>query len=451
MYLFACAATLVLTFAALGLASAVQSNLPDGKMPTRGRTAAPEVPLPTVLLWVLRAGSVGALALTVVAGLIGTASPAANINMTLFWVIFLLCFLYLTALIGDVYELINPWKAILLCGEALGFRLPRARYAYPSWLSYWPAFVFYLVLIWFELLVLPRPFLLSEVLIGYSLLTFLGVWLFGQAAWFRHGEVFSVLFRLIGLLAPLTHKLTPDGQSWRVRLRIPLAGTLEERPEHISLVLVVLFMLSSTTYDGLRDTTLWVGLYWTNLLALFQPLWGTDMAKAQAILAPGYTVYKNLGLPLSPFFYLAIYLLVMGVIKVATGSSKSVWEFAREFAFSLIPIAFVYHVAHYYTALLTVQPVIPYLVSDPFGFGWNLLGLPRPSEPPPLDMALVWHTELALILAGHVASVYLGHLSASQVFSSRWQARVSEVPLLVLMVAYTFFGLFVLSLPLAIH
>ena len=66
-------------------------------------------------------------------------------------------------------------------------------------------------------------------------------------------------------------------------------------------------------------------------------------------------------------------------------------------------------------------------------------------------MALVWHTELALILAGHVASVYLGHLSASRVFSSRWQAWVSEVPLLVLMVAYTFFGLFVLSLPLAIH
>ena len=44
--------------------------------------------------------------------------------------------------------------------------------------------------------------------------------------------------------------------------------------------------------------------------------------------------------------------------------------------------------AHNWTLVLTVIPVVPFLLTDPFGIGWNLLGLPRMSaEPGPLRWA----------------------------------------------------------------
>jgi len=65
-------------------------------------------------------------------------------------------------------------------------------------------------------------------------------------------------------------------------------------------------------------------------------------------------------------------------------------------------------------------------------------------------MAVIWHTQVGLILAGHVISVYLAHAIALRVFPTRRQVIVSQLPLLLLMLAYTAAGLYILSLPLAI-
>ena len=67
-------------------------------------------------------------------------------------------------------------------------------------------------------------------------------------------------------------------------------------------------------------------------------------------------------------------------------------------------------------------------------------------------MGQVWHVEVALILAGHVASVYLAHRVAARIFADKARrCGCSELPMLVLMMGYTFIGLAVLSLPLALH
>jgi hypothetical protein len=168
-------------------------------------------------------------------------------------------------------------------------------------------------------------------------------------------------------------------------------------------------------------------------------------------LSRAYEVYQRGGLLLSPFLYVAVYQAVMAATRFATNGALSIKTLALNFAFSVIPIAVVYNFAHYYTVLLNIVTPLPYIVSDPFGRGWNLLGLTQTTEQPPLDMGGIWNTEVAVILAGHLASVYVAHVIAVQVFPSQHIALRSEIPLLFLMVAYTFFGLFVLSLPLAIH
>jgi len=452
LYLYGCAATVAVTFSAVTYFAGAPTLRPTHRridLCVSGRLAAITA---RYGLRILRAGAVGCLALTVLAGLIGTASPLANINMTLFWIVFLLGFTYLTALIGNLYDFINPWKVITGWAEAGGLNLSTARFTYPEWLGYYPAFLFYIALIWIELFLLPKPLTLSLVLLSYSLLTFSGAWLFGSKAWFGRAELFSVLFGVISTLAPVKYAPGSDGRTWRVRFRWPFAGALEEKPEHISLVLFVLFMLSSTTYDGLHDTVFWVGLFWKNLMALLHPLWGSDMAKAQTMLMTWYLVYQRAGLVLSPFLYFSVYIIMIAAAKFMTKTTASVRELALQFAFSIIPIALVYNVTHYYTLLLAQGRILPYLATDPLGFGWNLLGIkPDFTEAPPLDMGMIWHTEVALILLGHIVSICLAHATALHVFSSRRQSVISQVPMLCLMIGYTMIGLWVLSLPLALH
>lgn len=64
--------------------------------------------------------------------------------------------------------------------------------------------------------------------------------------------------------------------------------------------------------------------------------------------------------------------------------------------------------------------------------------------------AVVWHAEVALILIGHLVSVYLAHRVALCLFPTRREAMVSQIPMLLLMVTYTIIGLWVISLPFAL-
>ena len=71
-------------------------------------------------------------------------------------------------------------------------------------------------------------------------------------------------------------------------------------------------------------------------------------------------------------------------------------------------------------------------------------------DPFVVDVNVIWHTQVTLILLGHIASVYLAHIEALQRFPSARRAALSQLPILALMVLFTAFGLWILSLPLSI-
>jgi hypothetical protein len=103
-----------------------------------------------------------------------------------------------------------------------------------------------------------------------------------------------------------------DRASWTVRLRNPFSGALNQRAHHVSLVVFVLFMLSSTTYDSLHDTSLFMSLFWSNSQRLLRLLWGTDATEAQDMLMGWYLFYRQAGLLMIPFVYFGIRLDVVG-------------------------------------------------------------------------------------------------------------------------------------------
>src|SRR5262249_25072856 len=159
--------------------------------------------------------------------------------------------------------------------------------------------------------------------------TWTGVYVFGPDVWFHQCDVFSVFFRLVSALAPIEYMRSPEG-SWSFRFRQPFAGALESPPEvAISLVLFVLFMLASTTYDAFHQTVLWASWFWRPMLRLSEPLWGDDLGKAQRLLETWFVVYQRLGLLLSPFIYLALYLLCLAWARAVTGTTVGLRRLAR--------------------------------------------------------------------------------------------------------------------------
>ena len=78
--------------------------------------------------------------------------------------------------------------------------------------------------------------------------------------------------------------------------------------------------------------------------------------------------------------------------------------------------------AHYLVFLLIQGQYIIPLISDPFGYGWNLFGTAGYR----VDIAIVgarfaWYAAVTAIVVGHIAAVYLAHVKAIETFGYRYQ------------------------------
>ena len=67
--------------------------------------------------------------LTILAGFIGTDNPYRNIAPTLVWIIWWVGFAYVSAFVGDLWALINPWRTMFDAAAGCPRRVrPQARY-----------------------------------------------------------------------------------------------------------------------------------------------------------------------------------------------------------------------------------------------------------------------------------------------------------------------------------
>jgi len=160
---------------------------------------------------------------------------------------------------------------------------------------------------------------------------------------------------------------------------------------------------------------------------------------------------KSAGLIAFWLIFLCAFLGISAVMSAVAGGHRKPLAVARSFALTLVPIAIGYHVAHYLVYLLIQGQYIIPLASDPFGYGWNLLGTAGYR----VDIGLAgarftWYLALAAIVLGHVAAVYLAHLRASTVFEGRRAVLRTQIPLTALMVVYTFVGLSITAEPIVV-
>lgn len=432
LYLYGGAAAIILSFLIIGVFVTQKSSSIKPRIKNLSTLGFFKTLTSQGVTKTLKGISVFLFLLTIVSGFIGTQESVYNFNMTWFWIIFLLGTTYLSAIIGNIYSLLNPWKILVEALENwLGFEF-KGILKYPHWLSYYPAFFFYFFLIFTELIIKVTPLKLSFELLLYTLINFGLSYLFGKELWLKYCEFFNVFFSLLSKVSPFKK----EGD--KIILRTPFVGLIQEKAENLSLVLFILFMLSSTAFDGFHSTTTWIKWEYDTVGRLENSLGSL-----------GYPFIETLALLLSPLLFFALYFLLVALMKVLVKTQKSLKDLLLDFAYTLIPIALVYNIAHYYTLLVIQGQSLFSLISDPFGFGWNLFGTinftPNISF---IDANFIWHSQVAFILGGHILAVYLAHFVALDTFPTRWKAVLSQFPMLILMVMYTMAGLWILSQPL---
>jgi hypothetical protein len=89
------------------------------------------------------------------------------------------------------------------------------------------------------------------------------------------------------------------------------------------------------------------------------------------------------------------------------------------------------------------------LASDPFGLGWDLFGTTlHRIDIGIIDARTVWLVAVGAIVIGHIVATWLAHETALDIFPDSRAARLSQAPVLVLMVAYTMLSLWILAQPI---
>jgi hypothetical protein len=383
---------------------------------------------------VLGAFSVGLLVLTIATALFGTSLELLNFAPTFILVIFWLGLPLLSVLFGNVWSVLSPWRAIadatvwvLEWGgrEARPLLEPTERFGrYPAALA---LFAFVALELAHPRPAYPRTIGVAAALYSYWALA--GMAVYGRDTWTRCGEGFAVAFAYLARIAPFAVR---EG---RVVFRWPFAGLAGAERTRGALVFVAV-MLGSTSFDGFSRTTPWQDLL-GNIRAdlLGHPGWVTDLVTTLVNVA-GLSAFVG-----------AVVLTYAGAAEAARRLVNAPRSLVPDFVLALVPIAFAYLVAHYFSQFLIQGQFIIALISDPFGFeDWDLFG--TADFAPNLTIVTpetVWYVQVVSLTVGHVAGLAIAHDRSVALFESRRDALRSQYPMLALMVLYTVGGLWLLS------
>lgn len=406
------------------------------------RISAASLPLlavPRIPVVVTSAASFLLLVLLLAAGLYGSRDPLSNPLPLVVWALWWVGLTIAQAVLGDLWAMLNPWIApYRLLRTLAGAAAPLS---YPAWLGYWPAAAGFLGFAWFELIDLTPedPARLALVVCVYSAVTVLGMLLFGEKVWLARAECFSVFFGFVSRLSPLGREKDASAR-WRLVLRLPGVGLAGGEALPLSGVVFVLLTLATVSFDGLSKTFWWLGLGGINPLefpgrSAVTGLNSAGLAAMWSALVAGYGLAIWLGVALA-------------------GRRDGLRAASGAFVLSILPISIGYHFAHYLPAFLVEAQYAALALADPFARGWDPIGLEGAHVTVSFlssydAVSVIWKLQASAVVAGHVLAVLVAHAIAVERFADLRTAVLSQLPLALLMILYTLFGLWLLAAPTA--
>jgi hypothetical protein len=200
---------------------------------------------------------------------------------------------------------------------------------------------------------------------------------------------------------------------------------------------VVIASIATTSFDGAAEGAFKGGIEW-----LFERFVDTGLGLAFALRLTE-TIFMALcfaGIGL-------VYLLGVRGMRTTHGAPPPAPP-RSGFAHTLIPIAFAYLVAHYFSLVVfQEQAQFTYLLSDPLGttttdlFGTASSGVNFQI----FSATAIWYVQVGALVVGHVVGLVLAHDRALVYWRDYRDATRSQYWMLAVMVAFTCFGFYLLS------
>jgi len=392
-----------------------------------------QFPLPRVETLISLIGLAMWAALVMV-GFIGARDPLANPLPLTVWTLLWVGLTVACALFGNLWSILNPWSGLVRLIET-----DKPPLRLPDGVGYAPALIGLLAFGWFEIVDLAPddPARLASAVAVYWLITLLAMLAFGERAWLERGEFLHVFFGFIGRLAPLRFT---RGQGVRITLSFPGAGLIHSPPPPLSGALFVLVALATVSFDGTSETWWWLAQLGINPL---------EFPGRSAVVEANTN-----GLFLASALLSSVFILSLMLGLWLTKTPPSLYKAICRLALSIIPISLAYHFAHYLVAFLVNGQYALATATDPLASGADILGLGQFYVTTSFlntqeTVSTIWQVQSGAIIIGHVIAVCVAHRMALDLWRDPHRAAIGQIPIALLMVAYTFFGLWLLAQPTA--
>ena len=398
---------------------------------------APGHPLPSALTtlvdarmtrWTVAGVALAFAVWVVLAGLWGPQTQANGL-LGAFYVLLWVGLVALSLAFGPVWRLVSPVRTVyLLLRRAIPERLGRPRLFYPESWGYRPAALGLFAFVWLEL-ASPNsaslPWVKSWLLV-YVVVLLGGAWLCGQR-WLARVDPFGVYSMAVSRLSPL--RRSPATGKIVIGNPFDHLPSLPVRPGVVAMLAV---LLGSTAFDSYSSSPTWRSF--------------ADRLSRLAHGAPATlssSIFRTIGL----LVFVSVVALTFSLAARATGGVDRAQRRALpgQMAHSLIPIVVGYIFAHYLSYLVERGQQAVIALADPFGRGWNPLGLSHmhvayvlSTHPPVLAGVRV-----ACVVTGHIVAVIAAHDKALGLLPAGHQLT-GQLTMMLVMVSYTFTGLYLL-------
>lgn len=453
----------------------------------------PAVQLPVVIGFVA----------VIVAGLIGSQEPGRNIAPVLTWNIWWIGLIFLVMFAGNLWCFMCPWTAIpdwvmrrsltaVRKIKSFGLQYPRFR----LWM--WPAIVLFAFVTWLELAydAANRPWLTSMFAIFMVVLAWLCLVLFERKAMCRYvcfvGRV-SGQYSTMGMLelrrrdnqvcrscttsdcfhgregvgypcptgeymgamndnqyCTLCTECVKSCPSDNIALNVRSSGADLLHPHRAKIdeayMAILVFIVSA--FHGAAMIPLWKE--WETALRgwlVDHDLLGTGELFAGSDGGVLTFTVMMLACIVGPGL---IYWLLCAAMRLASGRPEiGIRKLFVRFAYTLLPIALFYHLAHNATHVFWEWSKLRRLISDPLGWGTDWFGTARAPLTSLWSPETIWYLQVALVVIGHAYGIFVAQREAFRVYDGDRKAsfRVHLV-MMVGMIAMSMLSLWLLAQPM---
>lgn len=422
------------------------------------------------------------------AGFYGKQHPGENIAPTLTWNIWWIGLIFLILFFGKMWCYACPWDALTNWLTRLSFFKIKQEsinlgWKWPRWLkNIYLATILFIFLTWLELgynVTLSPEATATLGLLMFGMVFVPGL-LFEKKSFCRYGCLIGRVSGLYAMFSPVeirsrdleicrTCKTAdclkgndrgypcPTGQFLKTmqtntycimcaecfrscrhdnvafNLR-PFAADLADTPKpRKDEAYLALILFALTAFHGLTMT----------------PNWKSFVQTLQSIFSIGDLAAFSLGMTICLAAPVLVYALFVRISKWLSGDKLQ--GFAGlfvKYAYGLIPIALFYHIAHNVEHFFMESQKLIVLISDPFGYGWNLFGTSNVQAAAMLSLESIWFMQVGLVIIGHVFGIVISHKHSYRIFQNRKAALKSQIPMIALMIIFSVLSLWLIAQPM---